>query len=248
MPKNKPEKEWYEKWFDSPYYHRLYQYRDEAEARQFIDQLLEKLDPGPGARVLDLACGKGRFSRYLADKGFQVIGLDLSQRSIEFARQFETERLSFYTHDMRRLFRVNYFDYVFNFFTSFGYFNSEQDDLKTLCNVARGLKAGGVFVLDFFNAQYVIDNLTGGEIKYVDGIRFEIDKQIEGQRVVKTINFEDEGRAYFFRESVRLFRYHDFQRMFRRAGLIIDQVYGDYRLHAFNEQKSPRLILVAHLP
>lgn len=245
---NGAEREWYEKWFDSPYYHRLYQYRDQEEARQFIDRLLEELQPSPEARMLDLACGKGRYSRYLADKGFEVTGIDLSPRSIEYACRFEHEGLSFYTHDMRHLFRVNYYDYVFNFFTSFGYFDSEKDDLKALCNVAKGLKPGGVFVLDFFNSQYVIDNLTGAETKYVDGIRFEIDKQIEGRRVVKTINFEDGGRSYFFRESVRLFRYEDFQRLFAQAGLQIDRTYGDYQLHSFHEENSPRLILVAHLP
>jgi len=248
QPTNKPDRKWYEQWFDSPYYHRLYQYRDKEEARQFIDRLLEALQPTPGARVMDLACGKGRYSRYLADKGFEVTGIDLSTRSIEYARQFENERLSFYTHDMRHLFRVNYYDCVFNFFTSFGYFESEKDDLRTLRNVTRGLKAGGIFVLDFFNAQYVIDNLTGSETKQVEGIRFEIDKQIEGQRVVKTINFEEAGRSYFFRESVRLFWYEDFKRLFQQAGLVIDRSYGDYQLHAFDEKNSPRLILVAHAP
>lgn len=247
QPENQPERAWYEEWFDSPYYHRLYQYRDEAEAKRFIDQLLNQLQPPPRARILDLACGRGRFSRYLAAKGFEVTGLDLSQRSIEYARQFESERLSFYTHDMRLPFRTNYFDYVFNFFTSFGYFNSERDDLKTLRNIALGLKKDGVFVLDFFNTQYVIDHLTGAEVKQVDGISFAIQKQIQGQRVVKTINFEDEGRPYFFRESVRLFRLEDFKRLFRQAGLKITIVYGDYQLHSYDEQKSPRLILVAQL-
>jgi SAM-dependent methyltransferase len=242
----KNQREWYKVWFDSPYYHILYKYRDEAEAEGFIDQLLKVLDPAPGARILDLACGRGRYSRHLAKKGFEeVIGLDLSKNSIEYARQFESDNLSFFTHDMRLPFRINYFDYVFNFFTSFGYFNSEKEDLKTLRNVALGLKQGGIFVLDFFNSQYVIDHLTGRETKVIDGIHFDIDKQIEGDRVIKTIDIEDEGGLHFFRERVRLYLLEDFHRLFEKTGMRILWTYGDYQLHPFDEADSPRLILVA---
>jgi cyclopropane fatty-acyl-phospholipid synthase-like methyltransferase len=58
--------EWYKDWFDSPYYHILYKYRDDSEANGFIDHLLEALNPRPGARILDLACGRGRYSRHIA--------------------------------------------------------------------------------------------------------------------------------------------------------------------------------------
>lgn len=247
--KNRTEKkarEWYVEWFDSPYYHILYKHRDKAEAKDFIDHLLEILNPPPGARILDLACGKGRYSRYLAEKGFkEVVGLDLSPKSIECARQFESDNLSFFTHDMRLPFRINYFDYVFNIFTSFGYFNSEKEDLKTLRNVALGMKPGGTFVLDFFNSQYVIDHLTGRETKVIDGIQFDIEKRIEGDRVIKTIDIENEGRRHFFREQVRLYLLEDFQRLFEKAGLRILRTYGDYQLDPFDQKESPRLIMVA---
>lgn len=242
----KNKREWFEEWFDSTYYHTLYKYRDETEAEGFIDHLLEVLQPPVEARILDLACGKGRYSRYLAEKGFEeVVGLDLSIKSIEHARQFENDNLSFFTHDMRLPFRINYFDYIFNFFTSFGYFDSEKDDLKTLQSIAKGLKPTGTFVLDFFNSRYVTDRLTGWEEKIIDGIQFRIDKQIEKTHIIKTIEFEDEGKRYFFRERVRLFFEEDFQRLFAKAGLQIIRTFGDYQLNPFDEKESPRLILVA---
>ena len=237
--------EWFKNWFDSPYYHILYKYRDESEAEGFIDNLLDTLQPGANSQVLDLACGKGRYSRHLANKGFEVVGIDLSEQSIRYARQFEKDNLSFYTHDMRQPFRTNYFDFVFNFFTSFGYFDTEKEDIKALKNVALGLKPGGTFVLDFFNAEYVIQKLTGEEEKLIDGIHFQIRKWVDDSHVHKSIDFEDKGRSWHYKEKVRLFMPEDFERLFKRAGLVIQKTYGDYQLQPFSRDSSPRLILIA---
>jgi len=133
-------KDWFSAWFDSPYYHTLYKSRDEEEAQNTLDNLLRALDLPEGAQILDLACGKGRHSRYLASKGFDVTGLDISDASITFARQFEHERLAFFQHDMRVPFRFNYFDAVMNMFTSFGYFETDRDHLLALSNIQTGLK------------------------------------------------------------------------------------------------------------
>ncbi len=242
------QKEWFKYWFDSPYYHLLYRNRDEIEAQQFIDALLEKLRPRPGDAVLDLACGKGRYSCYLEKKGLDVTGIDLSKASIEYARQFETANLSFFTHDMRLPFSFNRFDYVFNFFTSFGYFDSEADHLKTLKNVKDGLKNGGQFVLDFFNSGHVVNHLISRETKTIEGIHFELYKRIEGRYVVKTIDFEDLGQRWVFEERVCLFYLEDFERLFALAGLKLLEVFGDYRLGQFDLDNSPRLILIAQKP
>ena len=239
--------EWFADWFDSPYYHILYKERNESEAEGFIDHLLETLDPPSGSSMLDLACGKGRYSRHLAGKGFQVTGLDLSRKSIDFARQFEHQGLAFHTHDMRQPFREEAFDYVFNFFTSFGYFENESEDLQTLKNVAHSLKPDGVFVLDFFNANYVRQRLSGHEHRSIEGITFDLHKKLEGKHVVKTIQFADGQKHYFFEERVRLFELTDFERLFKAAGLKLVRTYGDYQLQPFNWIDSPRLILVATL-
>lgn len=238
------EKQWYESWFDSPFYHILYKKRDDNEAKDFIDNLINYLEPSAAANVLDLACGKGRFSRFLANKGFEVTGLDLSENSIRFARQFESNNLSFYTHDMRKVFRVNYYDCIFSFFTSFGYFDSERDDLNSLKSVAKGLKKDGVYILDFFNSEYVIKNLVSEETKNLGGIDFLIKKKIEDAFVFKTIDFEKDGESYHFEERVRLFGLDDFERLISSAGMKIIQTFGDYSLSNFDRESSPRLVLV----
>ena len=236
--------EWFESWFDSPYYHILYKKRDDTEAKAFIDALLDYLKPNKNARMLDLACGKGRFSRYLANKGYDVTGTDLSENSIEYARQYEEDTLSFFTQDMRKPFRINYFDYTFSFFTSFGYFETEKEDLSSLNSVALGLKKGGIYVLDFFNSNYVIDNLVSHEIKELDGIQFEIKKSINETHVIKDISFTDNGSKHHYQEKVRLFFLAEFRVLFEQAGLELIQFFGDYQLTEFDDYKSPRLIMI----
>ncbi|HHG86363.1 MAG TPA: class I SAM-dependent methyltransferase, partial [Bacteroidetes bacterium] len=147
---------WFEAWFNSPYYHLLYDHRDEREARRFISKLITHLNPPPGSRMLDLACGKGRHAAQLAEYGYEVTGLDIAEDSILAAReQYASPHLQFAVHDMRQPlpFPQEHFDYVFNLSTSFGYFETEAEHLQTLQHIARSLKRGGTFVMDFMNAE-----------------------------------------------------------------------------------------------
>ena len=171
--------DWFENWFDSPYYHILYKHRDDNEARYFIDNLCTFLKHSEKSSLLDLGCGKGRHSIYLSEKGFDTTGVDLSKQSIAHAMNFEKENLSFFVHDMRLPFRINYFDVVMNLFTSFGYFESENDNIKTLHSVASSLKKGGHLIIDFLNAEKSEMELVPLEFKYADNIQFKISKKIE---------------------------------------------------------------------
>ena len=123
------EKEWFESWFDSKYYHFLYQSRDDDEANEFIRRLQEKLQLDKGARILDLCCGKGRHSFILNRLGFKnVHGIDLSPNNIEYANSKLKPEIIFRKHDMRDIYRANYFDVIFNLFTSFGYFTELKSE------------------------------------------------------------------------------------------------------------------------
>jgi SAM-dependent methyltransferase len=237
-------KEWFEAWFDSPYYHLLYKGRDEQEAQKSLDNLLLALDLPPGANIMDLACGKGRHSRHLAEKGFRVTGLDISESSISFARQFESENLEFFQHDMRKPFRVNYFDGILNMFTSFGYFKTDREHLLSLRNIAINLRPGGVFLLDYFNSKWVRANLVATETKIVEGVTFQLSKHINNGYVYKTVAFEFDGEPVSFTESVRLFEMADFEQLFAACRLKIVKVYGGYDLRNFDPANAQRLILV----
>lgn len=131
--------EWFQHWFDTKYYHILYQDRNDEEAHLFMKNLTSFLDLKEDNKVLDLPCGKGRHSKFLNSLGYDVIGADLSQNSIAFAKQFENDSLHFEVHDMREPFQTK-FDAILNLFTSFGYFDEEQSNIEVLENLKNGLK------------------------------------------------------------------------------------------------------------
>jgi SAM-dependent methyltransferase len=236
---------WFKDWFNSPYYHILYKNRDCAEADFFINNMILFFKPNQNVRFLDLACGKGRHSIFLNKKGFDVTGLDLSENSIKCAKQFENEKLHFYVHDMRKLFRTNYFDYVLNLFTSFGYFENEKDNYATIGAAAKALKPNGLLVIDFFNAKKVIDNLVLNEKKEVEGILFNINKKVENGFIIKQISFNTCNQDYLFEEKVQALTLMDFEKYMEASKLKIVNLLGNYGLDSFDENTSDRLIIIA---
>ena len=240
--------DWFAHWFDSPYYHLLYRHRNDTEAQLFIDNLLAALKPLPHTQVLDLACGKGRHARYLAQKiDWNVTGIDLSPQSIAFAKQFETDKLHFAVHDMRQSFKVNTFDYVFNFFTSFGYFDTDAENHQTIAALHTSLKQNGYLVIDFFNAHKVINNLVPAEQQIIEGVQFDISRELIGQHIVKTIKVTDSKNNFqqTFAERVQAITLEDFTNYLTQNGFAIHQIWGNYALRPFNLTTSDRLIMVA---
>lgn len=238
------QRKWFQFWFNSPYYHILYSQRNDEEAEFLIDNLSAYLMPKTDSRILDIACGRGRHSIYLNKKGYDVTGIDLSEQNIKYAQQFEQKNLHFYVHDMRKLSYINYFDIALNLFTSFGYFESENDHIKALVAFKNGLKADGTLVIDYFNTHKITKNLTNQETKVVDGIEFHLHKFVSEGKIIKHINFEHRLKSYAFEERVQAFTLGDFERMLDKSGLTIIDKFGNYQLDPFDELKSDRLILV----
>jgi SAM-dependent methyltransferase len=238
-------KQWFETWFDQQYYDLLYQHRDEDEAAAFLDTLMAFLHPTPGSTMLDAACGKGRHASYLAEKGFEVTGIDLSYKNIKEAKNDETEMLSFFQHDMSRVFRVNYFDFIFNFYTSFGYYKEEKQDLACIRAFASGLKKGGKLIIDFFNINYILKHLVEELNIKIDDYDFNISKSYENGFIIKKIEVSSALKKETFYESVRAINLQQFEHYFSSCGLTLIHKFGDYKLNAFDSENSERLILVA---
>jgi len=237
-------KEWFGEWFDSPYYHVLYQHRDTKEARQFIDNLVDSLNIRPNAPLLDLCCGRGRHAVYLNYKGFDVTGLDLSLQNIRFASRAASPSLRFAVHDMREVYAQAKFEVVLNLFTSFGYFDDQADNLRSLAAMKAVLKPNGCIVLDFLNPDLVRQNMVTHETKRASGITFDIKKYLENDWIVKQISFEADGHLYRFFEKVRLISRADFARYFAQTDLKIVKCWGDYQLNPFERHKSERMIFL----
>lgn len=234
---------WFASWFDTPYYHILYKDRNYREAQIFMDNLTHYLNLPEKAKVLDLACGKGRHSIYLNQLGFDVLGADLSENSIEEATKNANNNLRFQVHDMREPFEEK-FDAIFNLFTSFGYFEKDSDNLKTLIAIKESLTEYGFAVIDFMNVEQVIPNLVPEETKTVDGIDFHIKRYVLDDHIIKEINFEDKGEKYQFTEKVKALTLDDFQRMMEEAGIYLLDTFGDYKLKKFHKKDSERLIMI----
>lgn len=237
-------KDWFTDWFNTPYYHILYKDRNDVEAQQFMRNITQFLSLPENALLLDLPCGKGRHSVFLNSLGYRVIGADLSENSIQFAKKYENSSLKFIIQDMREPFDLQY-DAVFNLFTSFGYFEEDSEDILVLQNIKNCLKENGYFVFDFLNASFVKDTLVTSETKMVDEITFHIQRKIEDGFILKHISFFADGEHHQFTESVK---YLDLQKMtafFEKVGLNLKHVFGDYQLHPFDENYSKRLILIA---
>ena len=242
------DKAWYKDWFSSPYYHQLYQHRDDSEANNFIDTLIASLQPANGSTMLDVACGKGRHSKALAEMGFDVTGIDLSFSSINEAKEFEDEKLHFFQHDMRLPFWINYFDYAFNFFTSFGYFKTRREHDNAIRTIAQSIKENGVFVIDFLNVHYAEDSMQKNLIKKIDDTEFHITKWHDEDHFFKQIQVIDSSAKtlkHLYTERVAKFTLGDFTDMLSYQHMQIQEVFGDYQMGIYDVRKSPRLIIVA---
>jgi SAM-dependent methyltransferase len=240
MTKNK---EWFASWFDTRYYHILYKHRDDTEAHEFIQNLVSFLKIEKDDTLLDLACGKGRHSIYLNKLGYNVIGADLSKNSIKLAKKFENKSLKFVEHDMRNRFKTK-FDVILNLFTSFGFFEDDNEDINVLKNIKKGLNQKGIAVIDFMNAKKVILDLVPEEVQIIEGITFKISRYVKNGFIVKEINFDADGEHHTYFEKIKSLDLTKINSYLDSVGFKIKHTFGNYQLDSFNEETSDRLILV----
>lgn len=217
--------EWFEEWFGEEYL-ALYPHRDEADAAILVRLIRRSLPWKSGWRVLDVACGGGRHAKALADAGARCIGLDLSAALLRRARDFA--RVPLIRADMRALpVRPASMDLTVNLFTSFGYFETDEEHCDALREMAATLRPGGWLVLDFLNADRVVNSLVPFERSLLADQPVSVERALAdgGRFVVKTITTDD-GRV--FNERVRLFHQRELRDMLRSVGIAVQHAFGDY--------------------
>ena len=237
--------EWFVNWFDSKYYHILYSDRTDYEAHNFIYQLKNHLSLDSKEKVLDLGCGRGRHSKTLSEFFKTLDGIDISKENIDFATSNKSKNQNFYLSDMRNFKMSNSYGYIFNLFTSFGYFDDLSDNVKVLENCNHHLKKNGLLIIDFLNAKKIkktIKNIQ--EIKTISNIIFEIDKYILNNYIFKKIKIIDGDSVLNFVEKVQLFELDDFIEMLEKTGFTEISAFGDYKMNPYYSN-SNRLILCA---
>jgi len=235
--------EWFKDWFNTSYYHTLYKNRDDKEAERFIKNLVNFTKMPLNSKILDLACGKGRHSITLNKLGMNVIGVDLSEESIAHASQFSTSNLSFEVHDMRDPILNHKFEVVFNLFTSFGYFDSQDENTKVIDSIYNAIQQNGMLIIDFMNCKKVITNLVESETKHIDGIDFKIERKFDSLHIYKSITFRDKDEDFNYTERVQTIKKTDFENLFKGKFEIL-HTFGDFDLNPFDEDSSDRLIFI----
>ena len=235
--------DWFINWFDTPYYHLLYDHRDENEARFFMKNLISFLQLKKGDKILDLPCGKGRHSLFLNTQGFDVVGSDLSVNSIKAAKEFENKTLKFTTHDMRDPL-IGKYQAIFNLFTSFGYFEDDNSNITVLKNFKNAILKNGFIVIDFLNILKVLDKLVPQQVLTKNGITFSIDKYVKNDFLIKDIYFEADQKKHHFTEKLHCLDLSKMEYFVKLAGLKVSHVFGNYDLEIFDENTSDRLILI----
>lgn len=239
---------WYEESFGEDYL-RVYNYRDEQGATHEVHEMISWLRLDPGAKVLDLCCGMGRHSLSLAEKGYDVTGMDLSEVLLNEARKEpEADRIRWVQGDMRELpFADGEFDAVVNLFTSFGYFEQDDEHIRVLKEIRRVLRPGGRFIIDFMNPPYVQRHLKPYTEREDDGLKIEERRKIEDGFVKKHITIipqnGDGGEKREYDERVKLYTLERFTDMLAEAGLELEEVRGSYDEKKY-EPDSPRMIFV----
>ena len=218
--------EWWEDFFHGPW--------GELQARGFaaektsaeVDFLVDVLGLAKGSAVLDLACGVGRHTNELAARGVEVTGLDFNEKAIEQAREAAAAAgvaPRFVVEDMRRLDARDAFDAVYCFWTSFGYFENERDDLVVAQRVAAALKPGGRFLVDLHVTESIFPKLRARRWEWLDEsheciLLEEATWNPATSRVDAEWIFVGNDTVRRSRSSVRAYSYRELCDLLREAG------------------------------
>jgi SAM-dependent methyltransferase len=236
---------WYKEWFGQEYL-ELYAHRDRGEAERHVDFVEARFGDRQPRAVLDLACGAGRHTGALRRRGVRALGVDLSLTLLT-----QNPELPRVAGDMRCLpFADATFDWVLNFFTSFGYFESERENFRILEEMARVMSPGGRFLIDLFNIDRVLATLNPRETREINGRRVEIERWYDARsrRINKQIRVHAADRPVRrYLESVRAYRLEEVSNSLERADLRLEQTFGAFDGEAFGPD-SERLILIGSRP
>lgn len=230
---------WYKEWFGEDYLD-LYAHRDEREARSHVEFLRRQIGAVDGP-LLDLACGGGRHLQELVEAGYSAVGFDLSWHLLREAVRRRRD-LRLVRADMRCLpFCDRQFSALVNFFTSFGYFEAEDENRQVIREMARVTENQASFLFDYLNVDRERKYLVEHEQRVQDGREIEIDRWFNETTRMFNKRIRIDGRAFL--ERVRGYDLDEISLMFTNEGFAIESAFGDFEGASFGPE-SPRLILV----
>ena len=240
--------EWYKNWFASEEYLKVYRHRDEEDANDLLNLILSSTNLSAGSNVLDAACGAGRHSVPLREKGFNITAFDLSKALLKIGLRNSQKlklKIDFFCSDIRNVPLKSKFDLIINLFTSFGYFDTDEENFLFIKKSKDFLFDGSYFAFDYLNKNELIENLVPETKKSQNGKTYLERRYISKGRVIKEIIITGNGESNNYIESVKLYSPEEMILLFEKSGFIIKDIYGDYKGNPFNKDKSGRLIIIA---
>jgi SAM-dependent methyltransferase len=230
---------WYREWFGEEYL-ELYAYRDEHEARKQVAFFARQFGPISGA-VLDLACGMGRHIKELGAAGYTAVGCDLSYTLLRTGRT-EYGPTPLARADMRQLpFCSGGLAGLVNFFTSFGYFATEEENQDVVKEMGRVLRDGAPFLFDYLNVQRELDKMVQRETRQTPTGEVQIERWFDSSD--RSFNKRITIGQKRYLERVRGYDLGEISEMFASCNLSIRSAFGDFDGSEYTTT-SPRLILV----
>lgn len=241
---------WWQTHFDSQYLHEYEPIFDLVEDRRQVARLIEVLELPTGSRVLDCPCGQGRHAHLLAEAGFDVDGLDYSRVLLDVARERGTGRTLRYTQgDMRKLPSrwTGRFDAVLNLFTSFGFFDDPQDDLRVVAEFARVLAPGGVLVWQGGSRDGVMSKFLARDWwSTADGTVFGQERRFDPLSgfLEITSTWRGPGGDGERTHRIRLYTASELAARMREVGLIVEQAFDGWTDRPLG-RRAGEMLLVA---
>ncbi len=239
--------DWFKNWFESDYYLQIYSHRNLSDANKLINLIFNNINLAQGANVLDAACGPGRHSLILSKKNLNVYGFDLSLNLLKIAKSsLSSENIQFrlFRSDIRKVCLKKLFDAVFLLFTSFGYFESDDENFLFPRKSYLLLKSNGYFIIDYFNESFVKNNLVPKSIKKINGNAISEERTLIDNTVVKKIEIMNGNRKKVFFEKVKLYDKNFIIEKFENIGFSAYKIFGNYEGDSFNKNESERLIII----
>jgi SAM-dependent methyltransferase len=243
---------WYVDFFRSDYLNVYGHMFTEERAEKESTFVARALELKASASVLDLCCGQGRHSVQLAKRGLKVTGLDLNPDYVALAREAAVAakvEIETVAADMREIPFENKFDAIVNMYSSFGYLESEAEDLKVLESAAKALKAGGQLLLDMLNREWAIDNYiqndwhTGADrTLYIE--RRDLDLATSRMHVHFIVVDPNGGRRESIGHIIRLYTLTEMTRLLENVGLHVTNVFGGFEGEVYGIV-TRRMIIVA---
>jgi len=219
---------WYYHWFNEDYL-KFYAHRDAKEAEQQVDFIIKALRLSGNERILDVGCGWGRHALALAQRHWHVVAIDQSPFLIRTAKEAASSTpnlpVKFQIADIRNFKDDHLFDVVLNLFTSFGYFDDDDENFAIIGNMRAQLVVEGLLVLDYLHPDAVRSGLIPYEEQSIDDVSIKIYRTIEDDSIIKTIVFPHQQ----YQERVKLYSRDRLEVMFTEQGCKVVEVWNDYQ-------------------